>query len=87
VPAHLNHGDKLGSCSPAPNTTARVGNPAADGIRTGLVVYPNPTGGNTRITFTVGSEGVYRLTLYDLNGRLVQEIAAGKTPARQALSV
>jgi hypothetical protein len=87
VPTHLNHGDKLGSCNPAPNTTARVGNPAADGIRTDLAVYPNPTGGNTRITFTAGAAGAYRLTLYDLNGRLVQEIAAGKTPARQALSV
>jgi PKD repeat protein len=87
VPAHLNHGDKLGTCNPAPGTTARTGNPAEAGMETDLAVYPNPTGGNTRITFTAGSAGAYRLALYDLNGRLVQEIAAGKTPARQALSV
>jgi PKD repeat protein len=87
VPTHLNHSDKLGPCSPAPGTTARTGSPAHDGMGTELGVYPNPTGAHTRISFTMGAAGAYRLALYDLNGRLVQEIAAGKTLARQALSV
>ncbi|HEX8531739.1 MAG TPA: Ig-like domain-containing protein, partial [Cytophagales bacterium] len=80
VPTHLNHGDKLGPCNPASGTTARTGSPAAEGMGTELVVYPNPAGARARITFTAGAAGAYRLALYDLNGRLVQEIAAGKTP-------
>ena len=79
VPVHLGHGDRLGSCNAGVGTAARTGHPSGDGAGAALAVYPNPTGGNTNVAMTGVPEGAYRLTVYDLQGRPVHEIAAGRS--------
>ena len=39
--------------------------------------YPNPFSETTNIIFTLEEEGNVRITIWDLNGRLVQEVANG----------
>jgi beta-glucanase (GH16 family) len=81
VPVHLGHGDKLGNCNAAASTAARAGNTSGELAGAALTVYPNPTGGRTNVSFTGVPAGNYRLTVFDLKGRPVQEIAAGRSEA------
>ncbi|MBE0637085.1 MAG: carboxypeptidase regulatory-like domain-containing protein [Bacteroidales bacterium] len=39
-----------------------------------LHVFPNPTSGNTTISFTVENPGIYSISIFDLGGRLVKNV-------------
>jgi hypothetical protein len=84
VPVHLGHGDKLGHCNAVAGTAARAGNLSGELAEAALTVYPNPTGGKTTVAFTGVPAGAYRLVVYDLKGRLVSEIAAGRSESDES---
>ncbi len=46
--------------------------------------YPNPFTGSTTLAFTLGSEEEYALEVYDLKGRLVARLGAGRAAAGAA---
>ena len=45
--------------------------------------YPNPFNPSTKIQFQLPSTGKVRLTVYDINGRLIKEIFSGDKQAGQ----
>ncbi|MGI9547261.1 MAG: choice-of-anchor D domain-containing protein [Flavobacteriaceae bacterium] len=67
VPAHLAHGDTLGSCE---GTTG--GNKGVNNIS--LKLYPNPVVTELKLSMTEEKEEVKRLSIqvYDIQGRLIQ---------------
>ena len=56
----------------------------AQGLRL-LGVTPNPTHGSASLRFSLGSGGVVRGEIYDLQGRLVRELAGRFAPGAQSL--
>jgi hypothetical protein len=86
VPAHLAHGDYLGSCDGNAN---RVGNntavnPLENGVT--LTASPNPFNHSTIIDFTIPVSGSYTLDIYDLKGMLVKRIEAGVAEGKKVYS-
>ena len=43
--------------------------------------YPNPFNPNTKISFSINNRTIVSLNIYDINGRLIQNIYHAKTPA------
>ncbi|OON70225.1 hypothetical protein B0919_05680 [Hymenobacter sp. CRA2] len=89
VPAHLNHGDQLGSCPT--NTASRGAGTAADGPATttaaDAVLAPNPTQDHATLTLRLPQDGAYALGIYDLRGTLVRQVRTGQGYRDQALSL
>lgn len=54
-----------------------------DGVITSLGNYPNPFSQETTITFTLEEAADIRITIWDLNGRMVQEVAQDFYPAER----
>jgi hypothetical protein len=55
-------------------------NPPAVPVARTLLVWPNPSRGVLNIAFRSGQAGAaFRLSLYDVRGRFVREVASGKT--------
>jgi hypothetical protein len=50
-------------------------------LATGLKVYPNPTAGNTKVSYTVAEAGNINLTVYDILGKPAQTIINNYSPA------
>jgi hypothetical protein len=46
-----------------------------------LRAYPNPSGGNTTLEFTVPTKRDATVRIYDVSGRLVREVFTGSLPA------
>lgn len=64
------------------NVQSLLGEPGmADNIITSLGNYPNPFSETTNITFSLEEAANVRITIWDLNGRLVEEVAKGFYPA------
>lgn len=77
VATHLAHGDMLAACGTdhsCPPT--KIGIVAENGfvIENEIIVYPNPFNQSTKITFISSAEGIATLKLYDVSGRLIQEL-------------
>jgi hypothetical protein len=79
VEAHLSHGDVLGSCTAA-----------AQAIKPGVMLYeretklsnhPNPFNGSTNIHFTLPSNGMVSLQIFDITGRKLETLAEGPMKA------
>ncbi|GAB3588258.1 hypothetical protein GCM10027345_39970 [Hymenobacter daeguensis] len=60
---------------------ARPGSADEVALTTTLESYPNPFGGTVRLDFSLSLAGKYTLAVYDLQGRLVEKLAAGTAPA------
>ena len=64
-----------------------TGVPGAGASVLDLTVQPNPTRGATTLSFALRTEGAVRVAVYDLSGRLVQEVFRGRLPeGRQAVT-
>ncbi|RPD48559.1 glycosyl hydrolase family protein [Hymenobacter sediminis] len=91
VPAHLRHGDQLGSC---PTTAARPALAvAAEPATTSLVAatdvsfYPNPAQGRISLDVALAQTTRYSLSIYDLKGSLVKTISSGQSEGGQQLNL
>lgn len=75
VPAHLNHGDVLGSCASSLRTNTNI----QTGIKTDnqlkLLNYPNPFSSTTRITYELPFDGRVSIKIYDFTGREIATVA------------
>lgn len=72
VPAHLQHGDGLGSCGEALSQSGMnipVQNEIKEKMGLKLYNYPNPFTNNTRIIYEIPYDGNVSLKLYDPVGR------------------
>jgi hypothetical protein len=52
-----------------------------------LSSYPNPFTGSTTLTFVLAQSQTYQLAIYDVNGRLIQQLPAGQAVAGQQVQV
>jgi hypothetical protein len=71
VPAHLQHGDKLGSCGEAlhrPGMKRPVQNEITEQRQLKLFNYPNPFTSSTRIIYELPYDGKVSIKLYDPAG-------------------
>jgi len=71
VPAHLNHGDVLGSYKTSPaitGTKAPVQNETEGQNKLMLVGYPNPFISSTQLEYVLPSDGKAIIKLYDISG-------------------
>jgi hypothetical protein len=71
VPAHLKHGDRLGSCgeaSPGSAMMMPVKNEITEPIQLKLFNYPNPFTSSTRIIYELPYDGKVSIKLYDPAG-------------------
>jgi hypothetical protein len=50
-------------------------------VREVFAVYPNPTKGQAQIEYSLKAEAEVNLAVYDVLGRLVRKVAAGRHPA------
>ncbi|HEA29375.1 MAG TPA: T9SS type A sorting domain-containing protein [Leeuwenhoekiella sp.] len=50
-------------------------------LNNSLAVYPNPVSSQTQITFDLQEQANLKIDIYDLSGRLVENIANGEQPA------
>jgi hypothetical protein len=76
VPAHLQHGDKLGSCDEAltgSRTKMSTQNEITEQIQLKLYNYPNPFTNTTRIVYELPYDGRVSIKLYDLAGKEITE--------------
>lgn len=65
-------------CPDPPCNVASVGSaPDAKAALSLAPAMPNPTGGRTRVAFTVATAGTVELAVYDLAGRRVRGLASG----------
>ncbi|HNQ67503.1 MAG TPA: T9SS type A sorting domain-containing protein [Bacteroidales bacterium] len=75
LPAHLAHGDCVGSCDYNRKidiaNNERKNNVISDEI---FVAYPNPFNTNTVVSFTVHQESLTKLQVFDYTGRVVSTI-------------
>lgn len=51
----------------------------------GLEVYPNPAVNNTQVSFELPESSQVNMMVFDLNGRLVQELQLGQLPSGEQL--
>jgi DNA-binding beta-propeller fold protein YncE len=76
------YGFCLGSASAVGDDPARPGaERAAPGLLAAPRVWPNPLQASATISFALGREADARLEIYDLAGRLVRRLVAGRLPA------
>jgi len=60
------------------NVQSLIGQPVvSENLITSLVNYPNPFSRETTISFTLEEAGNVRITIWDLNGRRLEEVANG----------
>lgn len=74
VPAHLAHGDVLGSCSSINNCNGnRIAQPENDFVmeEQELLIYPNPASGSLQTHFATPVTGNAVITMYTPDGRVV----------------
>ena len=74
VPAHLNHGDVLGSYKTSPAITGKKTaeqNETEGQNQLRLVGYPNPFINSTQLEYVLPSEGKAIIKLYDISGKEV----------------
>jgi hypothetical protein len=77
VTAHLQHGDKLGSCGEAfsgSKTQPSEQNELREQSRMKLYNYPNPFTNTTRIIYELPYDGKVSIKVYDLAGKEVDEL-------------
>jgi len=72
VPAHLAHGDQLGTCE-AGNITSRSILNAENKIDNSAAVYPNPVSGHAFITINPAKDEQVSITMYDATGKNVMK--------------
>lgn len=70
VQSHLDHGDYLGDCLPMPKAAADA-KPVLDRF-TLVGTYPNPFKHSTTIVYDIAHDAMFRLTVFDALGRIVQ---------------
>ena len=51
-----------------------------DKVGTRLHIYPNPTAGEVNISFTLKEEGEVRVSIYDLQGKKLQDLLQSSYP-------
>jgi hypothetical protein len=83
VPAHLAHGDQIGPCASS-RFAPRFEAEETIELSTGLAVYPNPFSTGVNIKISNKTEGVVKVTVRDINGKVISEllntkVAAGET--------
>jgi hypothetical protein len=74
VPAHLNHGDMLGSHELSPAITATktaAQNEISSQSQLKIYNYPNPFVNSTQIKYALSSDGTAMIKLYDISGKEV----------------
>jgi hypothetical protein len=72
VPAHLAHGDQLGTCEAESITSRSILN-AENEINNSAAVYPNPASGHTFITINPAKDELVSITMYDATGKNVMK--------------
>jgi hypothetical protein len=77
VPAHLNHGDVLGACSPALITKATNKNEIENSLPGKLNIsnYPNPFSGLSTIRYELPFDGKIQIKLYTVAGKEIGVLA------------
>jgi len=83
VDAHLQHGDKLGSCSLNNSDCDKLNEISASKGITSFIfkAYPNPFSNETSITYQLPLDAQVTITLLDLNGREISTLVQEKKKA------
>ncbi|GGF13726.1 hypothetical protein GCM10011383_26210 [Hymenobacter cavernae] len=69
------------------STAAALGTDSGTSAKATVSSYPNPFSGSTTIAFTAAHSQDYQLEIYDISGRLVRKLQAGKAQAGQLVEV
>ncbi|WP_139922586.1 Ig-like domain-containing protein [Hymenobacter sp. DG01] len=87
VAAHLNHGDKLGSCAAPAARPAASAAPTATVAASDVSFYPNPGQGRISLEVALAQATRYTLSVYDLKGALMKTIRSGQAQAGERLTL
>jgi hypothetical protein len=83
VPAHLAHGDMLGSCSNLPR--ARKAVPTTAVAEAAIGIYPNPSRGKFELRLSNQSAGTADVTVLNANGTVVEKRSVKLTSQGQGI--
>ncbi len=80
VPAHLDHGDYVGTCGITRRgyTNAEVPDPVTvESIKPGFNVYPNPSNGSFTVTVDAGN-AAQSLRIFNASGQMIKQMNIGQ---------